>query len=93
MRAGADPALVAEHPAPPAQAQVPAAVPLATLGDGEPSPRVLCAGPGCFQPDTRKYGFCQLPLRTPAPQPLTSQACQRELPPGAARARQHRRSA
>jgi hypothetical protein len=33
-----------------------------TISPGEPSPGVLCMGPGCFQRDTRKYGLRQLPL-------------------------------
>ena len=42
---------------------------LGTLDDGEPSPGVLCAGPGCFQRDTRKYGSASSPSAQPAPQP------------------------
>ena len=53
----------------PAEAQVPAAAPLGTLDDGEPSPGVLCAGPGCFQRDIRKYGSASSPSAQPAPQP------------------------
>jgi hypothetical protein len=84
---------LAANTAPPAQAQVPAAAPLGTLDDGEPSPGVLYAGPGCFQRDTREYGLRQLPLCTACAAALISQAYQRELPPGAARALQRRRSA
>ncbi len=84
---------LAASTAPPAQTQVLAAAPLGTLDDGEPSPGVLCAGPGCFQRDICKYGLRQLPLGTACAAALIGQTCQRELPaPGAARARQRRGS-
>jgi hypothetical protein len=35
---------------------------ITVTGPGEPSPGVVCMGPGCWQRDTSRYGFRQLPL-------------------------------
>src|SRR5690349_22572377 len=35
---------------------------IAASGTGEPSPGVVCMGPGCWERNTRKYGLRQLPL-------------------------------
>ena len=48
---------VAQQPAP-----VPAISSLSAIPSGEPSPGVLCMGPGCWERNTRKFGLRQLPL-------------------------------
>jgi hypothetical protein len=63
----------------------PAAASLAAIPDGEPSPGVVCMGPGCFQRDTRKYGLRQLPLCPACRAALEGHVYQREIPPSAAR--------
>jgi hypothetical protein len=68
-----------------ATAPAPAAASLAALPDGEPSPGVVCMGPGCWQRDTRKYGLRQLPLCPACAAALQGRAHQREIPPSAAR--------
>jgi hypothetical protein len=40
----------------------PAASPLGAIGMGEPSPGVVCMGPGCWQRDTSRFGLRRLPL-------------------------------
>jgi hypothetical protein len=60
--------------------------PLAALPDGEPSPGVLCAGPGCWERSTSKYGLRRIPLCPACRVALEGHAYQREIPPGAARA-------
>ena len=47
---------VAQQPAP-----VPAISSLSAIPSGEPSPGVLCLGPGCWERNTRKFGLRQLP--------------------------------
>jgi hypothetical protein len=66
-----------------AQTDFPA--PLAALTGSEPSPGVLCAGPGCWQRNTRKYGLRRLPLCDACAAALRGETCQRPIPPGAAR--------
>jgi len=65
----------------------PVAPSLAAIADGEPSPGVLCMGPGCWERNTRKYGFRRLPL---CPAALEGRTYQR---PGADRARAFRSTA
>jgi hypothetical protein len=55
------------------------------IGPGEPSPGVLCAGPGCFQRDTARYGLRRLVLCAACAAALQGQVHRREVPPGAAR--------
>jgi hypothetical protein len=73
--------------APPAQTPVKdmLSTGLSGLAAGEPSPGVLCAGPGCFQRDTACYGLRRLVLCTACAAALQGQVYQRELPPGAER--------
>jgi hypothetical protein len=40
----------------------PAVSSLAAIPDGEPSPGVACAGPGCWQRNTSRYGLRRVPL-------------------------------
>jgi hypothetical protein len=56
-----------------------------TVTGGEPSPGVVCMGPGCWQRDTSRYGLRQLPLCPACRAALEGRTYQRELPPGAAR--------
>ena len=58
---------------------------IAATGPGEPSPGVVCMGPGCWQRDTRKYGLRSLPLCPACAAALQGRAHQREIPPSAAR--------
>ena len=58
---------------------------LAALPDGEGCPGVACAGPGCWQRDTARYGLRRIPLCTACRAALEGGTCQREIPPGAAR--------
>jgi hypothetical protein len=54
------------------QNPAPAPVGAASLGalpDGEPGNGSVCATPGCWQRDTRKFGLRQLPLCLPAAPP------------------------
>jgi hypothetical protein len=54
------------------------------LADGEPSPGVLCMGPGCFQRDIRKYGLRSLPLCPARAAALQGETHQRQTPQTAA---------
>ena len=64
----------------------PATIPsLAAIGDGEPGNGAVCMGPGCFQRDTRKYGWRSLPLCTACAAALQGQVYKREVPGSAAR--------
>jgi hypothetical protein len=58
---------------------------IAAIGTGEPSPGVVCMGPGCWQRDTTRYGLRELPLCPACAAALRGETYQRELPPGAAR--------
>jgi len=55
------------------------------LGQGEPSPGVICMGPGCWQRDTSRYGLRELPLCPGCAAALEGKPYQRQAPPGAAR--------
>jgi hypothetical protein len=57
---------------------------LATIPGGEPSHGVLCAGPGCWERSTSKYGLRQLPLCPACRAALEGRTHQREIPPTAA---------
>lgn len=61
-----------------------AAQALASAGPGEPSPGVACAGPGCWQRDTRKYGLRKLPLCPACAAALQGHEYKREIPETAA---------
>jgi hypothetical protein len=63
----------------------PASPSLVAIADGEPSHGVLCAGPGCWERNTSKYGLRQVPLCPACAAALRGEAHQREIPPGAAR--------
>ena len=63
----------------------PATASLAAIGDGQPSPGVVCMGPGCWQRDTARYGLCKLPLCPACAAALEGRTYRREIPPGAAR--------
>jgi hypothetical protein len=39
-----------------------AATSLAAIGPGEPSPGVACAGSGCWQRNTSRFGLSRVPL-------------------------------
>lgn len=58
---------------------------IAATGTGEPSPGVVCMGPGCWQRDTSKYGLRSLPLCPACTAALQGKTHQREIPPSAAR--------
>jgi hypothetical protein len=59
---------------------------LAALPDGEPSPGVLCMGPGCLERSTSRYGLRRMPLCPACRAALEGRTHQRETPPAAARA-------
>lgn len=48
---------------------------------GEPSPCVLCMGPGCWERSTSKHGLRQLPLCPACAAALRGEVYQREAPP------------
>ena len=54
-----------------------AASSLGAIPDGEPSPGVACAGPGCWQRSTRRYGTRRLPLCDGCKSALTGEPIQR----------------
>jgi hypothetical protein len=58
---------------------------ITVTGGGEPSPGVVCMGPGCWQRDTRKYGLRSLPLCPACAAALRGEVYQRQIPPSAAR--------
>jgi hypothetical protein len=72
--------LAGQQPAPAA-----AAAALASIGPGEPSPGTACAGPGCWNRDTARYGLRRLVLCTACAAALQGHVYQREMPPSAAR--------
>lgn len=74
----------ASHPSAQVTSQA-AAVTVITAGPGEPSPGVLCMGPGCWERNTSKYGLRQLPLCPACRAALEGRTHQREIPPSAAR--------
>ena len=55
------------------------------IGHGEPSPGVVCMGPGCWQRDTSRYGLRRVPLCPACVSALRGETYQREIPPSAAR--------
>ena len=55
------------------------------ISHGEPSPGVVCMGPGCWQRSTRRYGARRLPLCDGCKAALTGEPVAREIPPSAAR--------
>jgi hypothetical protein len=63
----------------------PASPSLAALPDGEPSPGVLCMGPGCLERSTSRYGLRRMPLCPACRAALEGRTYQREIPPSAAR--------
>jgi len=60
---------LAASTAPPAQAQVPAAAPLGTLDDGEPSPASCTQAPDASSATPANTGSASSPSAQPAPQP------------------------
>jgi hypothetical protein len=64
---------------------VTAAAAIAITG-GEPSPGIACAGPGCWQRNTTRYGLCRLPMYPACCAALEGQDYKREIPETAARA-------
>jgi hypothetical protein len=70
---------------PATQATEQAAAPLTTLPDGEPSPGVACAGPGCWQRNTARFGLHRLPLCPACKAALEGRTHQREMPASAVR--------
>src|SRR5690349_20716916 len=58
---------------------------ITATGTGEPSPGVLCMGPGCWQRDTFRYGLRKLPLCPAWAAALRGEVYQREIPASAAR--------
>ena len=58
---------------------------LGTLPDGEPGNGAVCATPGCWQRDTRKFGLRKLPLCPACRAALEGRTYQREIPPAVAR--------
>jgi hypothetical protein len=59
---------------------------LSALPDGEPSPGVLCTGPGCFERNTSKFGLRRVALCPACRAALEGRTYKREIPLGAARA-------
>ncbi len=85
VRRGLD-AGTAEVPQSPAPG--PAASPLGAIpatGPGEPSPGVICMGPGCWERNTSRYGLRKLPLCPACAAALEGKHYQRQAPPAAAR--------
>jgi hypothetical protein len=79
---------VAASTAPATQAPAPVASPAGplVLPPGEPCPGVACAGPGCWNRDTARYGLRRLVLCTACAAALQGKDCKREVPENAARA-------
>ena len=65
----------------------PAASPLGAIPDGEPSPGAVCAGPGCWQRNTSRYGLRRLPLCPACRAALQGDVYQRDVSPALARLR------
>ena len=59
---------------------------IAATVNGEPSPGTACAGPGCWQRNTFRYGLRRLPLCPACGAALEGQDYRREIPESAARA-------
>jgi len=74
----------ASHPAAPVTSQPDPAPSIATTS-GEPSPGTACAGPGCWQRNTTRYGLRRLPLCPACRAALEGQVYKREVPESAAR--------
>ncbi len=47
---------------------------LASMAAGEPSPGVVCMGPGWWERNTAKYGLRRIPLCPPAPPPSVARS-------------------
>jgi hypothetical protein len=77
------PAGLTSQPAP--ASQVTPAL-LTVMSPGEPSPGVLCMGPGCLGRSTSRYGLRRMPLCPACRAALEGRTYQRELSPAAARA-------
>lgn len=69
----------AGHPASQAAAVI-------AIADGDPSPGVACAAPGCWQRNTTRYGLRRVPLCPACRAALEGQDYKREIPETAARA-------
>ena len=63
----------------------PATSPPGAIGNGEPSPGVLCMGPGCWERCTSRIGLRKIPLCPACVAALQGERYQRPTPPGAAR--------
>jgi len=57
---------------------------ITATGPGEPSPGVLCMGPGCWERNTSRYGLRRLPLCPACAAALGGETYQRKASPGAA---------
>lgn len=69
--------------------QAPASHPAAlALASGDPSHGTACAGPGCWQRDTSRYGLRRVPLCPACAAALGGEIHHRPAPPGATRAAQ-----
>ena len=66
--------------------QPPDGFPSVTLPAGEPSPGVLCMGPGCLERSTARYGLRRMPLCPACRAALEGRTYQREVPESTARA-------
>lgn len=62
----------------------PAAAPIASAARGEPSPGIACAGPGCWQRNTTRYGLRRVPLCSACHAALEGRTYRREAPESAA---------
>jgi hypothetical protein len=61
-----------------------AAAAIAVTGDGQPSPGVACAAPGCWQRNTSRYGLRRVPLCPACRAALEGCTYQRQVPESAA---------
>jgi hypothetical protein len=62
-----------------------AAAAIAITANGEPSPGVACAGPGCWQRNTSRFGLRRLPLCPACASALQGQVYKRQIPGSAAK--------
>jgi hypothetical protein len=79
-------ATLTSQPGPASQPASQAAAAIASIGQGEPSPGVACAGPGCWQRNTSRYGLRRLPLCPACRAALEGQGYKRKIPETATRA-------
>ena len=63
-----------------------AAAAIAITSDGEPSPGTACAGPGCWQRNTSRYGLRRVPLCPGCRAALEGKEYKREVPESATHA-------